>query len=481
MKAVMMLAMPGRREFLISLAAGATALASGSAAAARPRSMSVRQFGASGKGDADDSPAVQAAIDEAAAKGGADVHVPAGVYLVRGLRLRSNVRLLGAGRGHSVLRETTGASYLLSVNPGKEGSADPSQNQHDIEIAHIAFEGPVAAMGFAEHQHLLNFNGVTRLQVHDCAIRGFRGDGIFLGSGNVAETERHNVEIRIARNEFDGVNGDNRNAISVIDGEGVEISDNRFVRCSRATMPGPIDVEPDGYAFQRIRDIAIVDNRFDDCGGNIAKISIHVPVPEGLIRPPGGLRIARNIVGPSQRSGNALYVRVLDASGKSQRATVSGIEVLDNVLSNGKATLQGIENFLIRGNEFKGRDCGLVVGAIHAGQTDVAEDGAIAANAFHAPYGREAALVIGRARRIAISGNRFFGPGHAAALGPAVALEAERGTPLFAALTLEGNVFADEYRVHLASKAPATAAHVSVAVTNKTLHGKAITTAGLSR
>ena len=35
-----------------------------------------------------------------------------------------------------------------------------------------------------------------------------RGDRIYLGSGNMAGTERHNVDIRIAGNEFDGVNGD---------------------------------------------------------------------------------------------------------------------------------------------------------------------------------------------------------------------------------------------------------------------------------
>ena len=454
----------GRRDFLIAAGAGAAALATQAWAQA---------------GGADDSRALQAAIDDAAAKGGGEVRIPAGVFVVRGLRLRSNVRLLGAGRDRTVLRETSGTAYLLSVNPGQEGSADPSRNEHDIEIARIAFEGPVAALGFAEHQHLLNLNGVTRLQVHDCAIRGFRGDGIYLGSGNVAGTERHNVEVRISGNEFDGVNHDNRNGISVIDGEGVVISNNRFVRCSRATMPGPIDVEPDGYPFQRIRGIAIEDNRFDDCGGNVAKISFHIPVPDALLRPPGDLRIARNIVAPRQKSGNALYIRVLDASGKSRRVAASGIEVLDNVLSNGKATLQGIENFLIRGNECRGRHGGLVVGAIHAGQVDTADDGIIADNTFHPPANGQAALVIGRARRVAISGNRFPGPEQPAVLGPAIALAAERGKPLYEALSLEANLFADEYPAHLAAQAPATAAQVQVRQGNGTFAGKPLRTLGL--
>jgi hypothetical protein len=475
--------MPTRRAFLVSLCevAAAGAAVSAAHASAQGRAVSVKRFGAVGNGAADDSAAIQAAINEAAGMGGAVVHVPAGVYQVHGLRLRSRVRLLGEGRYATVLRETTGTSYLLSVNPGNEGSPDPSLNQHDIEIARIAFEGPVAAMGFAEHQHLLNFNGVTRLHVHDCAIRGFRGDGIYLGSGNVAGLERHNVDVRVSGNEFDGVNGDNRNGLSVIDGESVVISNNRFVRCSRSTMPGPIDVEPDGYPFQRISNIAIEENRFEDCGGNIAKIAVHVPVPEAFVGSIGNLRIARNIVAAGQRSGNALYVRVLDASrGKARWVAARGIEILDNMLSNGKATLQGVDTFLIRGNEFKGRNCGLVVGAIRREQTDFADVGTVALNTFHPPSNRDAPLIVGRARRVAISDNRFAAPEQPSGPSVAIVLEAYRRTPLFDALTLEGNLFADEYRAHVVSKAPAAAAQVTIGDSNRTFKGGRITILGLS-
>jgi hypothetical protein len=471
---------PRRRDFLICVGAAAATLATRAPAAPRAQPISVERFGASGKGNVDDSLAVQAAIDEAAAKGGADVCVPAGVYLVRGLRLRSNVRLLGEGRDRTVLRETTGISYLLSVNPGNEGSADPSLNQHDIEIARIAFEGPVAAMGFAEHQHLLNFNGVTRLHVHDCAIRGFRGDGIYLGSGNVAGLERHNLDVRLSGNEFDGITGDNRNGVSVIDGDRVVISNNRFVRCSRSTMPGPIDIEPDGHPFQRISNIIIEENRFEDCGGNIAKIAVHIPVPEGFAGAIRNLHIARNTVGARQRSGHALYVRVFDASRRrASPVTASAVQVLDNALASGKAMLQGIDHFVIRGNNFGGRSGGLVVGAVHAGQTDVADEGTIASNTFRAPSNRDAPLVIGRARRIAISDNQFASPEHATEPGPAIILEAFRRQPLFEGLTLDGNLFANEYRVHLISKAPLTGAQLKIGASNKVLNGGKITALGL--
>src|ERR1035438_995949 len=55
--------------------------------------LSVRQFGAKGDGSATDSPAINRAIDAAAAAGGGTVHFSAGVYLSYSIRLKSKVGL----------------------------------------------------------------------------------------------------------------------------------------------------------------------------------------------------------------------------------------------------------------------------------------------------------------------------------------------------------------------------------------------------
>jgi hypothetical protein len=412
--------------------------------------------------------------------GGGDVLMPAGLYLARGIRLYSNIRLLGDGRDKTILREATGVSYLVSVNPGSAGSVDPSQNEHDIEIANIAFEGPVLYLGFAEHQHLLNFNGVTRLDVHECAIRGFRGDGIYLGSGNVGGLERHNIAVRFLRNEFDGINADNRNGISVIDGTGVLISENRFIRCSRRTMPGPIDIEPNGHPFQRIADIAIEGNRFDDCGGNVAKIAIHVPVVGAVSQPIRGIRIAGNTIGRNQRSGNGLYIRVVDARGRGNSAScasASAIQVSDNVIENGSSLVQGVNDFVIERNRFTGANSSLIVGGTESQQTGYAKRGRITFNTFEDQDGKDGALTIGRAVGLAITTNKFIGkPGN---LGPAIVFAASRQQPLCEGVTLEANSFSDNYALHVWSPALATSNRVRILESNRTFNGKTIATSGI--
>lgn len=97
-----------RRRFLQGLTAvpaaallEPTALAQSGAthsktSAARPRtqvSLNVRDFGAKGDANTNDTAAFQTALDRCAALGGGEVLVPAGDYLIGGIQLRSNTTL----------------------------------------------------------------------------------------------------------------------------------------------------------------------------------------------------------------------------------------------------------------------------------------------------------------------------------------------------------------------------------------------------
>lgn len=53
----------------------------------------MRQYGAKGDGKTIDSPAINKAIEEAAAAGGGAVCFPAGVYLSYSIRLKSSIAL----------------------------------------------------------------------------------------------------------------------------------------------------------------------------------------------------------------------------------------------------------------------------------------------------------------------------------------------------------------------------------------------------
>lgn len=89
-----------RRSLILGGLAGAAGLASTKVGAqARPSSVplgpfvDVRRFGARGDGVAIDSPAINKAIDEVAARGGGTVFLPAGTYACYTVRLKSRVTL----------------------------------------------------------------------------------------------------------------------------------------------------------------------------------------------------------------------------------------------------------------------------------------------------------------------------------------------------------------------------------------------------
>ncbi|WP_447414984.1 hypothetical protein, partial [Clostridium perfringens] len=86
--------------------------------------------------------------------------------------------------------------------------------------------------GFVEHWNLIWLSGVAGVRIDRVEIAGFTSDGLFLG----AEKQRVTREPRIIRDVivsdclFDGVNNDNRNAISVTGGSDITIQRCRFLR-----------------------------------------------------------------------------------------------------------------------------------------------------------------------------------------------------------------------------------------------------------
>lgn len=110
---------------------------------------SVKDFGAVGDGVTVDSAAIQAAISAASAAGGGTVYVPAGTYICSNVYLASNITLMGASMGATVLKmdplaipgtnawvirvsngSTTAASYVtvkdLTIDGNKVTWANPA-------------------------------------------------------------------------------------------------------------------------------------------------------------------------------------------------------------------------------------------------------------------------------------------------------------------------------------------------------------------
>lgn len=305
-----------------------------------------------GDGRRDASPAAQAAIDAAAAAGGGRVLFDDGVFLLGDLVLASRVWLAGGGGWTTKLVKKRGATYVVSVNPGAGGTPDPADNASTIVLADLWIEGR-AAFGFSEHAHAINLNAVSDALIQRCKVTAFEGDGIYLGSSNVGGVERHNERIRIVDCVFDGVNRQNRNGISVIDGTDVEIAACEFTRCSRPDMPGAIDVEPDAHAFSRIRNIRIVGNVFHDVGGGVGAISLVLHQgPTSMTAPAFGVVIEGNRIADcaqgihlSQREGVQPGAAPVNAIVRANQVERAGRGV----------AIAGIKGALLEENTF--RDC----------------------------------------------------------------------------------------------------------------------------
>lgn len=226
----------------------------------------VRWFGATGDGTTDDTSAFVAAVAYFAGRGGA-LYCPAGNYSIDTITLTAGVNLYGDGVDNTVLtqRNVTGPSYGTLY-------ADTLDNTDGVyieglRIADLTLNGRVGTIGFSQFRHLVSWNGVKNGVIERVKFLGFCGDGLYLGSGlSGGVTVRHNYDITVRDCVFDGVNKNNRNAISIIDGVKVTVENCLFTRCTKAGMPGAIDIEPDPMPTTRLQDITVFNNKFVDVG-----------------------------------------------------------------------------------------------------------------------------------------------------------------------------------------------------------------------
>ncbi len=126
-----------------------------------PPFFNVRTYGATGDGQALDSPAINAAIDAAASAGGGTVHFPAGTYACYSIHLKSSITLY-LDSGATILAAST---PLEGTTTGGYDSAEP---QGDWE--------PYQDYG---HNHWHN-SLIWGENIHDVAILG---PGLIWGKG----------------------------------------------------------------------------------------------------------------------------------------------------------------------------------------------------------------------------------------------------------------------------------------------------------
>ncbi len=240
--------------------------------------INVKDYGAIGDGINDDTAPIQMAIHIHDSLKIKKVYIPAGNYVVSNIGLTSNVELYGDGwntiikRKFKVKVSIAGWSIpTVSRFPASDGVFSCGENDspiltYNLTIRDLQMQDDVVNVGFDELMHLMNFRNCIKVNIERVKFSGFLGDGLCLGATNSYTQVQNRVEdIRVIDCYFDGINSDNRQAISFYNIDGGLVQQCYFTRCTRYDMPGAIDFEPDG-ADAIIRNTIIENNKFINIG-----------------------------------------------------------------------------------------------------------------------------------------------------------------------------------------------------------------------
>jgi len=400
--------MISRRQLMIG-GLGLAALPGASGLIAVPPAGAVLVTAHRRPGDRDDTAAFERALAT-----GRPVHVPAGHYEIADCRLGNGARLSGEGQA-SVIRVRAGRPGLRAE------SGATGRFLRGLVLRDLVIEGRSVEAGFAEHAHLLRLDGVEDVQVERVSFRGFQGDGLYLGSGLQPGEERHNRRIVVRGCRFDGINRQNRNAISVIDGDDVRIEGCSFMNCTRPDMPGPIDLEPDAQAFAVIRKIQVIGNQFAGNGGNVGEIALQVPAAVRAL--PRDIVIRDNRFRDYRGTGAEVALNVFRATGAADPDM--GVAISGNQGQGGHAPYSFVSAKGVRasGNVWTDYRIGTLVG--WRDPASLGRDIQIADRFVRCGAGAGAAIAIVNADGLSLDGSAFIDPAGNAAGATAILLASD--------------------------------------------------------
>lgn len=327
--------------------------------------------GAIGDGIVDDTDAFNAAFAQSKF-----VYAPPGDYILGNVNIPAGGYLFGAGAKNTRFIQAPSPVGGKGVIFANSGSA--STFLDGIVLKDFAVIGRSVLDPFNEFYHTISLNGVTNFVVERVHFYSFSGDGLYIGSGDVGGQERHNFNGVVRDCYFDGTNYENRNAISVIDCDGLEITGCTFFRCTRSNMPGAVDIEPD-QTWHIVKNIRVRGNKFKAVGGNIGVVSC---VMAGNIPAPLNISITDNHFENSLTTVSHAEIAFQTNRALTTSSAYMNMVVTGNTGSNGckPFDIRAVRGLTFSDNSFDGYSSNSLLGYISS--TDLVRDAFVESNKF---------------------------------------------------------------------------------------------------
>ena len=212
--------------------------------------MNVKQFGAKGDNETDDTVSIQTCINNVKT-----VIIPNGTYLIKaeddehltgdyphghaeyngGLNLPSNIEIKGL----------KGSTLKVIPNEAENYVVFRAFNKSNITIDNVTILGDKDEHETADGEwgHGIMILQCQNVNIKNCNISKTWGDGIYLGIlyGNTITSQ--NTNVNIINNIIDDVS---RNGISMCSGKNVVINNNKCSNITRTAPKSAIDIEPEG-------------------------------------------------------------------------------------------------------------------------------------------------------------------------------------------------------------------------------------------